>query len=170
MNAVPIPISERVINLRDKTRFPDPKDSDPREGTITRSWAEWFTNQSTIQSTTARRVFDASVTDQQASIGATDVSTGILAAGLYRVSYYATIVQGATTSSSLTVTLDWTDRSASKSVSGAAITANLNSAAQSGTFLIRIDKNSPVRYSTTYASVGATVMLYDLTVTLEAMS
>ena len=167
VNAVPIPIGERVTVQRDRRKYPDPKQSDPKEGTITRAWAEWLTNQSQIQASTARRLFDVELQDQTGNIPATDVSNGTLAAGLYRVSYYATIVRSATSSSSLTVTLDFTDRSVSKSISGAAITSNLTSAAQSGSFLIRIEKNSPVRYSTTYASVGATTMAFDLCVTLE---
>ena len=97
---VPIPVHERIVSLRDRRRYPRPADSDPQEGMATRSWIEWLTNQSTIQSQSPRRVHSIELQDQAASIAATDLSDGTLEAGLYRVSYYATISQTATVSSS----------------------------------------------------------------------
>jgi hypothetical protein len=108
-----------------------------------------------------------SLTNQSASIGATDFSGGGLSAGLYRLTYYTRITQAATTSSSLTVTLDWQDGGVAPSISGAAITGNTTTTIQSNTVLVRIDGSSPVRYSTTYSSVGATPMKHSLYITLE---
>jgi hypothetical protein len=113
----------------------------------------------------------AQALEQSASISATDLTDGGVAAGLYRVSYYGAIIQAATTSSSLTVTLSFTHRGTAKSASGAAITGNTISTFQSGELpLIVSDGASPITYATTYASVGGTPMLYDLYVVLERVA
>lgn len=167
LNAVPLPLSEPVVRPRDWKNFPDPKRVDPKEGTVTLRWAEYLTRQADIGVQSPRRMFSVDLRDQDASLGATELTDGALAAGVYRVSFYATVVQAATVSSSLTVTLDHTDRGASKAVTSAAMTGNTLGTMLSGTALIRVDVNSPVRYSTTYGSVGATALLYDLIVVLE---
>lgn len=166
---VPIPVHERMVSLRNRKRYPRPEDSDPQEGMATRSWIEWLTNQSAIQASSPRRVSYVELQDKAASVAATDISDGGLEAGFYRVSYYATISQAATTSCSLVVALDWTDRSAVKTLTGTAVTTNSTATVQVGGGLIRIDSNSPVRYTTTYGSVGATPMQYDLVITLERL-
>lgn len=168
-NAVPMPLSERMVTPRDTVRFPKPGLVDPGEGKVTKAWAEWLTDLSASLTRSARRMFSVQVLDQNAALAATDMTNGTLAAGLYRVSYYATLAVVGSVSSSLTVTLDWVDRGSTKTVSGAAITANTLAVAQSGSFLIRADRNSPVRYSTAYASNAAGEMLYDLCLTLEML-
>jgi len=104
---------------------------------------------------------------QAASIAATDISGAGLLAGLYRVSYYARVTQAATTSSSLVVTLGWTDGGVAQSYSGADMTGNTTATNQAGSVLIRVDAGQPVTYATTYGSVGGTVMQYAISVTLE---
>jgi hypothetical protein len=137
---------------------------------ITEPWQEYFDDQSTVLNQTPRRINSVVVSDSEASIGATDFSGGTLPAGLYRAAYYARITQAAGTSSSLEVTLDWTDHSISCSYTGAAMTGNTTATLQSQTLLIYIDAVSPVRYSTTYASVGSPVMSYSIYFTLERVS
>lgn len=165
-NPVPIPAHERLVFARDRARYRGAA-QDPNEGKITPRWLEWFSEQNQLLTTAAQRLFDVTKTDQSASLSATDMSSGALAAGLYRVSYYATVTQAATVSSSLIVTLDWTDRTNTKTLTGSAMTGNTLGTVQIGGGLIRIDKNSPIRYATTYVSVGATSMTYDLVLTLE---
>jgi hypothetical protein len=167
LNSVPIPLGDPIAQRKRKefgTR------TDPLEGLITRPWADWMTQQNTILEQAATRIKSVSLTNQSAAIGATDFSGGALSAGLYQVTYYARITQAATTSSSLTVTFDWTDGAASPSFSGAAITGNTTSTIQSETKLIRIANLSPVRYSTAYTSVGAQVMKYSLDFILTEIS
>lgn len=169
VNAIPLPVGDAMVFSRDRLRYRDPREKDPKEGTITRTWIEWLTRQSQQVAQSARRLFSAALQDQDASIAATDISNGTLAAGLYRVSFNLTQVQSATTSWSCSVTIDWTYRTVSKAITSTALTTNLTSAAQSFSYLVRVDKNSPIRYSTTYASVGATPARYDLAVTLEIL-
>lgn len=116
---------------------------------------------STIQSSVAIPSFGS-------AIGSTPIVTSI-SGGLYRVTYYAAIATAATISSSLTVTLGWTDHGVAKGFSFTAMTGNTLSTTDSGSRLIRADQGTSLMYSTGYASVGATPMAYDLVIELEAL-
>jgi hypothetical protein len=145
-----------------------PERPDPQEGRITRTWLDFFVSLIGVVERASVRRFSASASDESASIGATDITDGTLPAGVYRFSYYASIVVASGGTSSLAVTLDWTDDGNSKAYTGAAITSNVVTASQSGVLLIRSDGGAPVRYSTTYATGGAApAMEYDLVVVLE---
>jgi len=140
---------------------------DPLAGLVGDVWVEWFTQLTDDVDSTSARIGGVSLTSQAASIGATDLSGGTISGGLYRLTYYARITQAASTSSSLTVSFGWTDGSVSPTYSGAAITGNTTTTIQSGSIMVKVDANSPITYSTTYASVGATPMQYKLEVVLE---
>lgn len=107
------------------------------------------------------------LTGQNASIGATPLAQAALPAGLYRVSWYVRVTKVAVTSSSVTVTIRWTEGSQSLSLSGAALTGNLVTSVQSGMVFLLIDDGSPITYATTYASNGAGEMEYELVLNLE---
>lgn len=107
------------------------------------------------------------LTDQNASIGATPLAQAALPAGLYRVSWYARVTTAAGVSSSLTVTIGWTEGSVALSLSGAALTGNLVTSVQSGMVFLLIDDGSPITYATTYASNAAGAMKYTLVLNLE---
>ena len=106
---------------------------------------------------------------QAASIAATDLSGGTLLPGDYRATWYARITRAATTSSSLTVQINWVDGTVACSYAGAAITGNTTATVQSGTFMFRCDSAATVTYQTTYGSVGATSMQYCLDLVLERL-
>jgi hypothetical protein len=139
------------------------------DGTLTQAWLDWFSDLVDAVDKAPLRRNNVSLTGQQASIGATNFSGGTIAAGLYRATYYARITQAATTSSSLTVTLGWTDGGVTPGYSGAAMTGNTTTTVQSGTFMLRADASTDINYSTTYASVGATPMQYSLYLWLEGL-
>lgn len=107
------------------------------------------------------------LTGQTGSILATALPVGAVTAGFYRVSWYARITQAATTSSTLTVTIGWTESGVGVTTSGPALTANVVTATQSANVLIKADANSPLTYATTYGSVGGTSMQYSLSVLAE---
>lgn len=158
----PLPFGDPIATPRDRQRYAAGQ-KDPKEGRVPKAWQEALSNLRDVTEASAARLNSVSRTEQDASISATDFAGGALPAGLYRIDYYAAITQAATTSSELTVTFDWTDGSISKTVSGALMNGNTTSTVQTGPpHLIRIDSASPVRYSTTYASVGATPMKYKL--------
>jgi hypothetical protein len=106
------------------------------------------------------RIVTKTVTAQVASIAATPFAVGALSPGLYRVEWRARITQAASVSSSLAVTFSWVDGAVSCSKTFPALTGNTTATADGDSVLIRIDQASPVSYSTTYASVGGTVMKY----------
>lgn len=133
----------------------------------TATFLEWTTALLADVDASPARLHTVSVTGQNAAIGTTTIPTAALAAGLYRVSTYARILQAATTSSSLTVSIGFTESAINLSMSGAAMTGNTTGTVQSNVWLIRIDAASPITFSTAYASSGATVMIYRLDVVLE---
>lgn len=143
--------------------------ADKGNGLITGPWIDWFTGLVRSIDATPSRLQTVGVTAQAASIGATSIPLGALAAGLYRVTWFSRITTAATVSSSLTVTVGFTKGGVSCTLSGAALTGNTPATTQSETRMVAIDGSTPVTYSTTYASVGATPMQYALNVVLEAM-
>lgn len=164
-NIVPIPIADPIARPADPN-----KRKDPAAGIITDAWVKYFTSLGQTVSQSSVRIQALSLTGQSASIGATDLSGGALSDGLYRVTYYARITRAGTVSSSLTVTIGYTDGGAAPSFSGAAMTGNTTTTVQSGTVLIHSDSASPITYATTYATAGATSMLYRLDLLLEQIA
>ena len=82
---------------------------------------------------------------------------------------FRSITTAATTSSSLTVTVGWTEGAVPLTVSGAAMTGNTTTTVQNATQVLQVDGSTPVTYATTHASSGATAMVYELTVLLEQL-
>jgi len=110
---------------------------------------------------------------QNAAISTTPIPTSGLNAGLYRATWYARITTVASTgagTSSLTVSIAWSDLSVTQSFSGAAMTGNLVTTVQSETFLMYVDAATPVTYATAYASDTASQMRYRLSLVLERVS
>lgn len=146
---------------------PDAKGKPVWTGLISREWLEYLTRIANRSDSTAQLLTHIGVVQQAAAIPATPVPLGDLAPGLYEVRYYARITQAATTSSSLTVTISWTDGGIACSLAGAALTANSVSTVQTNTYLVRIDQATPVSYAAAYASVGAVPMQYALDVVIS---
>lgn len=141
---------------------------DPFEGFITERWNEAFTNLLQVVGSSPTVTGETvQLRDQNASIPATDFSGGTLAEGLYLVAFFATIRTAAATSSSVTVTIDFTYRGASKSYAFPAMTGDTTGTMASASVMIEADANSPVRYSTVYASNPAAAALYDLAVSMS---
>ena len=162
----PIPVRD-PISVAKRTQRYSYEQSDPLEGHLTNSWIEWFTRLNLQVNSNPTRLNEVNLTAQSATIAATDFSGGSLNEGLYRLSYYTRITTAAGTSSSLTITLSWTESGVALSSAGAAITGNTTSTTQSGTILVFVDAASPVRYATTYVSVGAPAMVYRASFVIE---
>ena len=152
-----------------------PETVDPKTGKKVRSpyfsqeIVDWLLEQQQRSEDTSERLGSTALTNQSASISATPVPVPSLTAGLYRVSYYARITTAATTSSSLTVTIAWTDGTIAMTQAGAALTGNTTATQQNGTFFIQDDANASITYATTYASNGAGEMKYSLYVVVESV-
>ena len=149
---------------------------DLQTGLVSSTWFEYFLQMQDRAEKSAYAVskeFDT-LTDQSAAIAATSLTistpTGLttkLSKGLYRVSTYVRITQAASTSSSLTVTLGWTDGTVACTSSGSAVTGNTTATTGSQSVMIRSDADGSVTYATAYSSSGATAMQYRLDVVLE---
>lgn len=140
----------------------------PKAGNIlTPSWERWFDRLPDTLAAIPSILKSVALDDQGAAITATDLTGGLLSKGSYRVTYHARISRAATTSSSLTVTIAWTEGGVAQSVVGAAMTGNTTTTKQSDVFMIRSDAGTAVTYAAAYASVGATTMEFSLDLSFE---
>lgn len=143
----------------------------PTTGAASRYWVQWWTDLRQMATDSPRVVVSpVSLTGQTASITTTNISPGQVAAGLYRLSYYARVTGPANVSSSLTTTLGWTDHGQALTASGAGLAANDILIPESLTLMVYSDALTPITYATTYASVAAARMVYELYVTLESLA
>lgn len=140
-----------------------------REEVMGSNWMRWFQASvfNTLRSTPAVFATRVNLTGQNASIGTTNISLPALVAGQYILSYYARITTPDPASSSLTVTLGWTESAVPLTYSGAAITGNTVTTLQSGVLMILADGNTPLNFSTTYASGTAGFMKYRISVIVQ---
>jgi hypothetical protein len=129
-------------------------------------WYLWLSEFQTRVESSAEGLDSVNLTNQSASISATPIVV-TETEGLFRVSWYLRITTAATTNSSATVTIGWTETGVSLTESGPAETGNTTTSSQSGTFLIRSDAAAAITYAVAYSSTGATAMRYRLDVVVE---
>ncbi len=122
------------------------------------------------------------LTTQAAAITTTNINSGTLSAGQYRVTWYAKVTQAATSTSTLgALTLGWTDAdSTSLAITATATVAAGGTATSTGgnstttlllgvPVLLNVKASTNVTYAFAYASSGATSMQYELHIKLEAL-
>jgi hypothetical protein len=110
-----------------------------------------------------------SLTNQNAAIATTPIPLPTLTGEPCRITWYARITTADGVSSSLTVTISWTEGGVAKSVSGAALTGDSIGTLQSGTVMIPADQGTPINYATAYASNTPNKMKYRLIVMVEQL-
>ena len=145
-------------------------DRDPivREGGLVESaWSKFFAALTQEQATSALLQGRTALTTQAAAISATSIPIQTVYTAEYRVSYYARVTQAATTSSTLQIAIGWTEGGVALSQSGTSLTGNTTTTGENATLFIVADGNTPITYTVTYASSGATPMQYRLTVVAE---
>ena len=138
-----------------------------KDGAVTLPWVNWFSALQQDVSEAPFRLTTVSVEGQVASVGVTAFPLGALASGLYRISLLARVTTPATTSSSVSVGIGFTLGGVASLLTTAALVANTAGAVLSDTVLVRVDRATPVTYRTTYASVGATGLVYAVYLTIE---
>lgn len=106
---------------------------------------------------------------QDAAIGTTAAWT-TTTEGLYRVNVYLRITAAAGVSSSVTVTISFTESGVPLTFVLTAVTGNTTSTVQTATVFLRSDASAPISYSTAYASNPAGAMKYSLTVLVEQVA
>lgn len=136
---------------------------------VTSGWLRWVQELWQGVTRSCQQIGLVSLTAQTASIGATAVPTPALTTGRYLVRWYTRVTTPGTVSSSLMVTIGWTDGAVAQTTSGATLTANTTTTQESGSILVTADAATTITYATTYASAGATAMAYALTVTVDAV-
>lgn len=133
------------------------------------TWARWVSLLAGALKAVSVQMGSATLTAVGAATVATAVPTPTLSSGGYLVRYYVRVTRAATTSSSLTVTVSWTDGGVVCSASGAALIGNLTTTCESGVRMVRVDVGTTITYAVAYASVGATSMQYALMVGVDAV-
>ncbi len=134
-------------------------------------WVNYFTQVVTVVNNQPVRLNKIELITQSASIAATDLQLGSLTEGYYDVAFYARITQAATTSSSLQITVAWTESAVSLTKSSIPLVSNTTVTTDvQFRCLIRADGATPVTFATTYASVGATPMVYRITAILSRLA
>lgn len=137
-------------------------------GLVAADWADWFLALLTRVNANTEILKSVELTDQHATIAATAIPTGQLAAGYYRVSYTMQKTTADGVSSSLTLTLGWTSAGA-KTQAFAALTLDTTAAQQNGSIVVRSDANGSLTYAIVYASNTADRMRFRFTVFVEAL-
>jgi hypothetical protein len=169
MNNPNMPLNDPLV--RPRNRKLKPTERDENEGKMTETWVPYFTSQNAITTASVRQqTTPVTLSNQTATIGLTAIPAGSLSSGLYRVSYYARVTTASGATSSLEVTIHWTDGGISCSLTSPALTTNTTASVSTGTALVNIDGATPVSYSTTYASTGAPPMAYALYIVLESLN
>lgn len=105
-----------------------------------------------------------------ASLATTPLPIGTLSQGIWRISTTVRVTTPGSVSSSIQVSVLWTERGIVQIESGTALAGNLTTTREGKTVIIRIDAETPISISTIYASVGATAMQYSLDVVAEELA
>ena len=157
-----------MINLAPQPEYvvEQPVLSSRISGRVTQAMRYWLLSMADRINGSPSIIATTSLTVQSASIAPTSFGILQVQPGVYRLSMAARVTRAATTSSSLTVTFDWTSTVAC-TTSSAAITGNTTATTGSLTYLARVDEATAITYATTYVSVGAVTMQYQLDVTCE---
>jgi hypothetical protein len=136
-------------------------------GWISSEYYRWLTVELVARLQLAPQVLKAlSLTAQGATIPATTLITAPKTS-LYRVDAYLRITQAATTNSSATLTLSWTDGGVVQSKTFAAVTGNTTTTIDSQSLFLHADGGTVITYAVVYASTGATAMQFRLDLDAE---
>lgn len=86
------------------------------------------------------------------------------AGGIYQIAYALRVIQAATTSSGISLTVSWIENGVTRTHTSANLVANTTAQYAAESFLVQTDPNTPITVDATYVSVGATPMRYRATV------
>ena len=160
----PIPWNVSVLQLDPSSGQPLPTFG------LSKDFGNWLQTSIVAGVANAPSLYPAvSLTNQSASIGVTPIPLPSLATGLFRITWYLRKTTADGVSSSIQLTISWTESSQALSISGAALATDAVTAVQSNSIMVLTDAASPISYSTTYASNTPATMKYRLTVLVEAV-
>jgi hypothetical protein len=136
--------------------------------TLSTDWTRWFLalwgNVSAQPLILGTRL---NLTNQNAAIPQTAFPAPALRGGLYRINWYLRITTPDPVSSSLTLTIGFSESGLALSIASAALTGNTVLTWLSGSTLIFTDQATAITYRTTYVSNTAGTMKYRLAAAVE---
>lgn len=142
--------------------------TNPKTGGATADWTRWLlalfgtvSQQPTVLGTRINK------TNQNAALPLTAFPTPALAGGFVRVSWYLRITATDPVSSSVSVTIGYTESGLALSVTSTPVSGNTLSSVQTGTALLLTDQATAVTYRTTYVSNTAGAMKYRFAAVVE---
>jgi len=136
---------------------------DPKTGMLTKEWRDYFERMPDTLEAIPSVLNKVSLSTQTASLSATNFSDGVLATGLYRLTYGTRIVSPAG-GGSLNVTFRWTDGGVACSYEGIRLILGVDTTGtMSESPVVRIDRGSAITYETDWSGGQS----YNLDVTLE---
>lgn len=138
------------------------------EGVLEKAWFRWLEDLvgEVVKSTRVVGSYE-SATTVAASISPTDL--GVSVGGVYDVGWHLRITRAGTTSS-IQVYANYVIDGFSVSQHGPAETGNTTTTVQGGIIRVLSDQNSPITFSTVYASTGGTAMQYEISVQCTKVS
>jgi hypothetical protein len=161
--AAPVPWNTAVIQL-------DPQGKPLPGFTMSKDFGNWFFSSVVAPAANTPQFYPSvNLTAQNAAIGTTPIPLPALANGAYRISWYLRKTTADGTSSSVQLTISWTEGAVALSLSGAALATDAVTAVQSNSITILIDAATPISYSTTYASNTPGTMKYRLFILVESV-
>ena len=163
LQRTPAPLSTPISEVDQKTG--------KYTGYLPTAWADYFVGLDAQLAQTFAFVDRVSIPSSSAAVGSQPITNRILNAGLYRVSYYAVILQADNVGSSLQPFFYWIDRGTLRSFSDPAYTTNVVTFAATKTYFVRIDRATPISYQVNYGSTGgAPKMIYSLDIAVEQVT
>lgn len=149
------------------TRVP-PLDGLPNP--FAREWRNYLLILQNIGQASPQILQEVSLVAQTTAIATTPLALPGITSGFYRVSVYYIVTIAGAVSSSLQVTIGWTDAGGPRSRVMTALVNGVVGVNDSLEFPIHTDDNSPITYATAYASNAANQMTYNLGVIVEALA
>lgn len=137
-------------------------------GMVGTLWDAWFRALTLMVNRAPQVMVSRTWTAQTASLSTTTL-VSVPATGLYRLSYAVRVTQAATSSSSLRVTLGWTDGAVAQTAPGESLIGNTTTTREANSVLMRADVRTLLTVAVSYSSSGATAMAFGLDVVAEQM-
>jgi hypothetical protein len=159
-----------IAPLNPQTPIVDKDTNGDLNGNVSTYFRKWLLAQSQVIQNSPQVLKVLNLTSQTASITTTNFTLGALASGTFRVSWNARVTIPAGTSSSLSVTIGYTDLGIPITRTSTAITGNTTTTVQSDFVVFPSDSSSPISYATTYASNPAAAMTYEVRFIVEQLS
>lgn len=148
----------------------DPKGKNLPKVKVGEALRKWLSGLSLEVDARPKRNAQINLTLQGAAIATTPLPIGDVTQGLWRISIAIRVTRPATLNSAVQGFLTWTERGVVQIESMTNLVGNLTTTREGKTFFIRADGATPISYSTTYGTAGATSMQYSVDATAELVA